>query len=111
MPGNEDKNDKPAGNEAQEIFCDNNIMGRKMRRGESRSQRAGQHVEIHRDEQTAEKNPPGISGGKQHKSQKGSRCEQNPVRSRDKYQYPLLNFHLDNTWLPLWRRYRFSERF
>ena len=85
MPGNEDKNDKPAGDEAQEIFCDNNIMGRKMRRGQCCSQSAGQQMEINRNKQAAEKNPSGVAGGKEYKSHKGSCNKQNPVRSGDKY--------------------------
>ncbi len=97
MSGNEDKNNKSAGDETHEIFSDNNIMGGKMRRGECCSQRSGQQMEINRNEQAAEKNPSGITGGKKHKSHHAGDNKQNPVRSGDKYQYPLFNFHLENT--------------
>ena len=101
MSGNKDKNYESAADEAHEIFCDNNIMGGKMRRGQGCFQRPGQQMEIHRDEQTAKKNPPGIIGGKKHKSDDAGDNKQYPVRSGDKYQYPLLNFHLGYVQLSL----------
>jgi len=96
VSGNKDKNYESAADETQEIFRDNNIMGGKMRRGQGCSQRPGQQVKIHRDEQTAKKNTPGKISGKKHKSDNTGDNKQNPVCSGDKYQYPLLNFHLGN---------------
>ena len=54
-PAIKDKNDESAADETQEIFRDNNIMGGKMRWGQGCSQRPGQQMEIHRDEQSAKK--------------------------------------------------------
>ena len=101
VSGNKDKNNESAADETHEIFRDNNIMGRKMRRGQGCSQRPGQQMEIHRDEQTAKKNTPGIISRKKHKSDDAGDPEQDPVCSGDKYQYSLLNFHLGNVRLSL----------
>ena len=96
VSGNKDKNNESAADETHEIFRDNNIMGGKMLRTQGCFQRPGQQMEIHRDEQTAKKNTPGIISGKKHKSDNAGGNKQNPVCSGDKYQYPLLNFHLGN---------------
>ena len=68
-----------------------------MRRGQGCFQRPGQQMEVHRDEQSAKKNTPGIVSGEKHKCDNAGGNKQNPVCSGDKYQYPLLNFHLGDT--------------
>ena len=86
VSSNKDKNNESAADETQEIFRDYNIMGGKMRRGQGCSQRPGQQMEIHRDEQTAKENTPGIIRGQKKESENAGGNKQNPVCSGDKFQ-------------------------
>ena len=58
-------------------------------------------MEIHGDEQSAKKNTSGIIRGEKYKTEDACGSKQYPVSARDKYQYPLLNFHLGNVQLSL----------
>ena len=79
LAGDQDKNNKPAGDKAQVVFGKDSIVRGQIRRFKGSTQGARQHVEVGRDNQSAAKNTAGECRRKYKKSDAAGYHEQNPV--------------------------------